>query len=89
MESKRKELENSFYMSRFHQMYGAETYQEIENQYGVVGKKVKLKEDVGEGTIIGLWLPADLKYSRKEPLWYIDWESGSNGFVELKDLDFV
>jgi len=89
MRKERKKFENSWCLVRFKKLFGEDIYQEIEDKYGVVGKKVILKKDpeFGEGTIIGLWIPADK--TRKNNLWYVDWKAGSNGIVELKDLEFI
>ncbi len=54
------------------------------------GTKVTLKKQSEYiGIIEKLWLPADEDSYRKFDLWYVKWNCGTNGIVELKDLIII
>ena len=75
---------------KFKQEYGKELYDKIESESGLVGARVKLPDKYycGEGTVIGLWLPANPEdgVKRKYNLWYVKWDKGTNGIVDENEL---
>lgn len=66
--------------------YNSVIYDEIEDMIQLVGKKIKLKNTDLIGYIVTLWLPSDDRTTRKNHLWYIQWDNGNYGIVEEKDL---
>jgi hypothetical protein len=86
-------MSNSDYIERFKETYGEKYYSSIEITSGLIGKKVKLKpkyssEDF-QGEISCLWLPKDEKSYRDCDLWYVKWNNGKDGIIELKQIDFI
>jgi len=85
-------MTNSDYIKRFKETYGEEYYSLIEIDSRLIGKKIQLKPKFGEdfqGEISCLWLPKDKNAFRDCDLWYVKWNNGKDGIIELKQIDFI
>jgi len=78
------------YIEKFKKDYGDDVYNNIEKSSQIFNKRVQLKGNISFiGTVVNLWLPANLKYYRKSDLWLVNWDNGNNGIIEEKDIIII
>ncbi len=78
------------YILKFKEDYGVDIYNDTEKSSQFFNKRVQLKSnDSFVGTVVNLWLPANIKYYRKSDLWLVNWDNGNNGIVEEKDIIII
>jgi len=53
-----------------------------------IGKDIQLKGTELKGKVVRLYLAKDIEFSRPNDLWWVEWEDGRNGIIELeKDIE--
>ena len=49
-----------------------------------IGRKIKLKNSELKGKVVGLYLAKNKNFYRPNDLWWVEWDNGSKGIIELE-----